>query len=488
LFLPPCCNKNDQVKVSLVAKNFAALLGSNFGVQFLRFLTIAWLARRLGNDIFGAYNYILLLLSYGFTLVEFGLRNFAIREFSQGRGSRKLAFEIIFTRLILAIGGVAAVMGLSYNALGKGGYSWPALILSASLFVDAFLVDFVVVARERLWAQALANVSQALFMAAGVFIFVHGPNDLMLVAGLFLTSHVLWVALFYLSVEWDESGAQTGAGSARPAVNWSMRIMWTTAVTGFPFLISQLMGGLQTTMDLLLLGQFHYQDWLGDYGAAMKVLGIALGVINAFISSVQPRFARESQDLSSPALHGLMNSATRMIWLFVAPTVAICWLFGGKLVYWFFGPLFIRAPELLKPLSLSLASICLSLPPLQSLYISHKTKIMVRVALFQVLTSFVFVLGALVARRPNFVPWAMFAAQFCNMLLAWSVFRSRNFISTEDVRTLLVPLTLLIGLLLLPVPSEWLKFALAVAGYGCGLLITQVWKRPWASALLGSVS
>src|SRR5438105_3454764 len=113
------------MKLSLLGRNFVALVSSNFLIQLVRFLTIAWLARRLGNQVFGAYNYVILLVTYGFVVVEFGLKNVALREIAQGRGSKNLVRQILKVRAALAAVGFVVVMGLATLAFPAGKYFLP---------------------------------------------------------------------------------------------------------------------------------------------------------------------------------------------------------------------------------------------------------------------------------------------------------------------------------------------------------------------------
>ena len=468
------------MKTSTVTKNFTALVGSNFAVQALRFLTIALLARRLGNSLFGVYNYIILLVTYGVTLVEFGLKNLAIREISQGRGSRKLVQQILKVRAGLAFFAMLGVMALAHFAFHRADYVAPAFFVALSLFVDAFLVDFIVIAQERLVSQAVANVAQALFMYITVLFLVPDEGQILLVSQLYLLSHVLWVSLFYVTAKPTQMADHQ---------EFKQNVL-VTAWQGAPYLVAQFLGSLHFSMDLLLLGQFHFESWLGDYGAAWKILGVTLGVINAFVAAVQPRLARESHDLSSESLGRLVDHTTRIIWLFLAPTVIGCWLFGDELVLWFFGTHFLRTAELLKPLSLAMSFFCLGLAPMQALFISHQTGLMVRVVLINVLVSFVTVATLLVLNHPEWVPWGMCFVQAFYMFAAWRPFKSWGFITVEEAHSILLPVGIMIIPLALPLVSgvnvaPLIRFSLAALAYVFGLTLLKVWRRPAFAAVLG---
>jgi O-antigen/teichoic acid export membrane protein len=466
------------MNLSLRAKNFIAVLSSNFGVQALRFLTITLLARRLGSGLFGVYNYIILLVSYGCILTEFGLRNLGIREFAQDRGSRKLIRQIFKIRMIHAAAAMGAVLGLTALAFSSGQYFWPSFFIAASLVMDALFVDFILVARESLVPISVGNLAQAAILLVGCFIFIHSPNQFMLLGELYFVSHVVWAAVYYLGARpfWPKLQRMPSDGKT-----------WRTAMSGAPFMVALLATNFQNSMDLLLLGQFHYGDLLGIYSAAIKIIGMALGVVYSLIASVQPRLARDSTDLNSPELKELVSSTTRFLWLFIAPTVVGCWLFGDQLVTWVFGPAYSEAAQFVKPLSLSFAFLSLAMAPLTTLLVSSHTKAMLKVVCFNCLISFALIGGLLLWKRPMLIPWGMVVAQALLMITCWGWFGTLDIITWEELRFLPLPVLLLAAPLLLHVPPV-IKFSLAAFGYLLGLAVLRIWNRPWFSRVLGKAS
>ncbi|MDZ4677800.1 MAG: oligosaccharide flippase family protein [Oligoflexia bacterium] len=466
------------MKLSLIGKNFTALVSSNFLIQFVRFLTIALLARRLGSQAFGVYSYIVLIITYGFVLVEFGLKNVALRELAQGRGSKKFVKQILKVRLALACVGFIGVIGLCSMAFSNGIYFLPTVVLALSLFVDAFLLDFVVIAQEKLVVQAIGNVAQALFLYLGCLLFVHSEGDFLILSWLYLLSHVIWISIFLIAGK---------PFSLLPENRGDNVSLYHTAMLGVPFLLAQMLGTIQFSMDLFLLGQFHYENWLGDYSAAIKILALSLGVINALVAAIQPRIAREVHDLKSPGLQNLVHSTTRMIWLMLLPTLAGCWLFGDTLIYWFFGDKFLLAPTLLKPLSLAFTLFCLGLAPMHALFMSHDTRLLIKTMTINSLISFLVITAILALGHPELVPWGMVITQGIYMIGAWKSVGMWGFISYEEIKTFLFPFLLMITPLLMQ--SAWVspvqKITLAAFGYILGLFAMRIWTRPWFIAILG---
>jgi len=139
----------------------------------------------------------------------------------------------------------------------------------------------------------------------------------------------VWVALF------TSRARPLIAGSAKNALSEKF---WQIAAAGVPFLVAQFIGIFSRPWISSCWVSSTMKKWLGDYSAALKILGISLGVINALVAAVQPRLARGSQDLRSPKMKNLMVNTTQMIVVFPLSTLVGCWFFGNELVYWIFGP------------------------------------------------------------------------------------------------------------------------------------------------------
>ncbi len=464
---------------SLVARNFISLLGSNFIVQGLRFLTVALLARRLGNELFGVYNYLILLASYGFTIVEFGLKNLAIREFAQKRGSGQFLGQIFKLRLIFSgMAGIAVIL-FAKQAFPAGEFLQGATYFALSLVVDVFLVDFLVIAQERLALQAWSNMAHALTLFLGSYFLVHSPQDFLLTSEIFFVSHIVWVGLLFVSAKPLDKNNGTSSQT-------SMAVLVTAAL---PFFIAQILGGFQYSMDLLLLGQFHYQSWLGDYSAAIKILSIPLGVINALVMAIQPKLARESHNLNSPEMQTVVVNSTCLIAVILAPTIIISWLFGEQLVFWLFGSQFIQSGQLLRPLSLALSLFCLGLAPMHGLFVSFRSRTMIKIASANFSVSLITVFIILILGKPQWVPWGMLIVQGFYLISAWRPYGFGIGFMADEFYFLALPLCLLAIPLLAPsaLPA-WFKFLMATAGYLSGLTYAKIWRKPWFISVLSRSS
>ncbi|CAM6005658.1 unnamed protein product [Sphagnum balticum] len=235
---------------------------------------------------------------------------------------------------------------------------------------------------------------------------------------------------------------------------------------------------MQASADLLLLGQFHYAELLGAYGAAMKILSIPMGVVFALMSTVYPKLAKHSHDFKSESLLTLMGATTRLIWVFVVPMVVGTFFFGDQLILWFFGQSYQASSAFLTPLSIAMAFFFLGLPPMVAILLSHNVKLMMKTSGLNLSVSFLCSFFVLLGGKPLLLPWAMVFSQGFFLVFTWLPFGKAGYFDGEDLRSLTLGAFLMAGGLLLPV-SPALKFSAAVAGYLLGLAFSKIWRRPW---------
>lgn len=460
--------------ISRFAKNFLALLGSNVTVQLCRFIIITLLARRLGAELFGVYSYVLLLVTYGYVIVELGLKNLAIRDFSQNKGSQNLVNKITHLRLILAVvvfGGMFVLTKLSFP---DGPGPMLALLFGITLFTDALLTDYIVISKERLAVVGLANACQAGFYLAAVYLFVHSTSDLLLAGVFYAISRAIYTGIYRYKTKDILLPKESPADHNFSAI----------FIGGIPFLIGHLLGTFQATMDLFLLGQFHFSSWLGEYSAALKVTGITLGIVNVALSAVQPKLARFSHDLHDPHLQKLIFLSARLLWVFLTPTLIGCWLFGDQLAFFFFGEGYPRTGKLLGPLSIALTFLTLSHPAVHALFVSSKTKTLLKLTSLNFFVTALLVCIPLSLGRPEGAPWAMAAGCFSVMVLSWRPFKRVGFFSLEDIKILGIPAILMTIPLISPISHPILQFTLSATGFIVGLVLSVKILKPQFMALV----
>lgn len=397
---------------SVLIKNFSSLLFSNFFIQGMRFLTVLILARGLGNEQFGVYNYFLMLVSLCAILVEFGLKNYGIREFSQNSGSKELRNHIIKIRSVVALGATALVTLLIYQAFRRTDLLLPSLLFSLSLFADATLVDFIAISQERLHLQAVSQSLQAAFYLVAVYCLSRSNLNLLAMGVLFSLSHALMAAVYFMKTKEIPSRSSQSAFS-----NIGMQAV---IVGGLPFLLANILSTLQAQMDIFLLGQFHFDFLLGDYSACLKLLSIPIGVVSAFMGAIQPRLARISHDKA--LLKAELKKYVVWMALVASLVVVIYWFGAGRIVPLVFGDKYFLAQIYLGPLSCVSAMFMMALLPMHALFVSREIKTLLQITTINFLLGAVVISFLLYRRQPELLPWGMLLVQTVLVFQSWRHF------------------------------------------------------------------
>lgn len=416
-----------------VLSNFGFLFGSNILAQVCRFLTITFIARSLGTEGFALYSYLLLITGYGAIAVEFGLKNFALREFSQGRGGKSVLIHIMGLRLAISVLSVGVLFLLLRFTFGTESFP-PSVWMILSVVSGALNFDFVLMAAEKMGLLALSQLSQALILLLVAWFGVHGPDDFSVLSFGYFCSQMATVVLIALGLKnFSKGNVETGFSKL--------------IVTGSPFFVASLLGLLQFSMDLFLIGFTGNTVFLGNYSAAMKLLGVALGVIYAFMGAVHPRLAQNSHDLKNPKLIEILNHSNKVVWIFLGPMILVSWMWGDSLVELAFGHKFEMAGSLLAPLSIAVMFHSLGLGPMHALSVSFKMKRYVFILFTNTLISFALVGMCIHFKQWGWIPWCAVFNQGIYCFNAWSALGRYDVLPSRE---LILPLVLsLVGVSLI---------------------------------------
>lgn len=397
-----------MLKNNIFLKNFTSLVGSNFAVQMMRFFTIILLTRKLGPELFGVYNYILVLISLCAILVEFGLKNYGVRQFSLGHGSWKLIGDIFKIRFVVSIVSILIVAGFTYSAFKSYSLMSVSTIFAMSLIVDSFLIDFVVISKEKLYLQAIAQLAQASAYLLCVYLILFKFNDLKWIAAAFSLSHVFLVLIYFLGVK------------NVPFRTEHTEHIKTVFSKSIPYLVASIVVSIQYQLDILLLGQFHFNLILGDYSACLKLLSIPLAVVYSFYSAVLPRIAKLTE--SHTELLVLLKKYFKPVILFVLIMNFIFFIAGKELVYLFFGEKYKLAPLLVKPLAIAISFHILTILPMQALFLSKETGKLLKITILNFLVSCVAMSVVLFFNKPLWLPITVIFVQMTYCFQAWRHF------------------------------------------------------------------
>lgn len=299
---------------------------------FTGFFVGLWLARVLGPEDFGRFNYLLAWLGLFNAIAWLGVGDTVVRDLVRERGDEARILGSAFgLRLLGSLLAVALALGVGW---ASGALRGEMLLLLALL---ALGVPFAEVpagiwmwfaSHTRIGPVALGkNLSMALGALLRVAVVLLGLGLAGLVAAVAAESVLL--CLFILA-------AYRLAGQRWRDWRWDARHARGMLLTGLPLLLSALAVSLNARVDQLVLGQLAGMDALGQYSAALRFSEIWWVLPPIILQTLAPRFIY-APDLRERLRPNVARILAGMLALALLPCVALS-LVGPQLLGAVLGP------------------------------------------------------------------------------------------------------------------------------------------------------
>ncbi|HEX3355544.1 MAG TPA: flippase, partial [Tepidisphaeraceae bacterium] len=247
----------------------------------------AWLARYLGPDRFGAFNYAIAFVALLAPLAGLGLDSIVVRDLvrTPDREATILGSSFIM-RLIanLALVVVTCVAAWILH-VGDRATQWMIFIFAlCCVFSAADVIDYfyqsIVQAKYAVYARNIAFAVGTILKI--VFLLLHG--SVVAFAWVTLAENVVTAAA--LIVIYHAKGHHMNQWNS----NWAMARQLLSA--GWPLMLTGLVVMIYMRIDLLMLGQFLGDDAVGKYAAAERISELWFFVPMAICSSVAPNIIK----------------------------------------------------------------------------------------------------------------------------------------------------------------------------------------------------
>tara|TARA_R110001583_G_scaffold111063_2_gene260151 strand:+ start:28261 stop:29526 length:1266 start_codon:yes stop_codon:yes gene_type:complete len=242
----------------------AILQASN---SFLPLLTVPFLVRVLGVELFGQLAFSMALMVYFIVLVDYGFNLTATRAISIHREDSDKVGRI-YSCVMLIKSALLLVSALCLLCLV---FFVPALAEFKSLYFASFLVVigqslfpvFFFQGMEKMKDVTYLSVLAKVFLTAGIFIFVSGPDDYLYVPLLTATGLLLSVVLALYLVH----------GPYGVRFTWPMWQEVRSSLTeGWYVFLSQLKITLFSSTNIVILGFLSGPVAVGYYVGAEKIM------------------------------------------------------------------------------------------------------------------------------------------------------------------------------------------------------------------------
>lgn len=280
---------------SRVLRNSGFRFGSELGCRFLGMLIAIWLARYLGDTVFGRYIFIVALIGFARIATNFGLDQVLIRSVAKDREHSQVYLGAgLVIRLFVFLLGIIPVILFVYvidkTPDFKHGLIVGYLAIGFMIFNQTF--DNVFNGHERFGIpsafQLIAKMVQILLIAGAVYLKL----GLVWMVGTFVGSEFIRAVFL-----WFISNRELG----HPILDKDK--MWNVARQSFPFLGITILAVIESRGDVVLLGLWCRDEVVGWYGAAIN-LSFSFLIISASVSdALFPVFSR----LTDPSQRTLLD-------------------------------------------------------------------------------------------------------------------------------------------------------------------------------------
>jgi len=159
-------------------RNFLSLLSADIVRRLLGFISVAYLARVLGTEGFGAINIGYAVLSVGIMVSAMGLTAVGAREIAHGAPD-DLAGDIVSLRLAISVVVVVLICVISFVFVEDSSTAWVVMIFSVSVFAYAVLMEWYFLGKEDVNVMAVGRVSSPALNVLLLLLFVRSSDEIL---------------------------------------------------------------------------------------------------------------------------------------------------------------------------------------------------------------------------------------------------------------------------------------------------------------------
>lgn len=317
-------------------KGTSTVLKKNIGWQYLLqiaiyvfpFITLPYLTRVLGPDEYAVRAYSISVMNLLMAIVSFGFNPYGTREVARHRNDldklRSLTTSIFFQRLLLSLVTGLILLMLIPNIPIMAENPEYMLISYLGMVLTAMLPDFVFQGLEDMSILTKRFVVSRLVSLVLIFAFIHGPNQLILVAVFEAVPSLIAFVWSWIEV--------IGKRKITLSIKlFQLKEAWNIFKTSAVFFLSAASTTILSNFTTLMIGIYVVsQADISYWSLAITCIAAVQGLYNPIYNSIYPHVAanRNFGIIKRFLLLGIPVVAVGVFLLIVlAPFVM--WVLGG---------------------------------------------------------------------------------------------------------------------------------------------------------------
>lgn len=312
-----------------VFKNYSFLASSYAASRLLTFLSLVYIARRLGVQAFGQVNFAFAIFTYSTLLTHLGLMTFGTREVARHPGEIQYRVShILSLRLALTLASFLLLVVFAYLVTFETQLKILIVLFGLSLFPTAALMDWAFKGVERMNIVGIIEIVRAVPYLALILVWVKTPSQVLRIPIFYFLCAVL-AAFLGLALFWRDYG------SVQPQIELAFwkKAMRESLPLGIAFVLVQ----VYYLTDTVVLGFLRGDVSVGLYSAAYKSVAFLLVLGGLFFETTFPVISRYYKQ-ASDRLPWLLSSSLRVTTLLVVPMAVGGTVLAGPFLGSLYGP------------------------------------------------------------------------------------------------------------------------------------------------------
>ena len=329
-------------------------------------VTIPYVYRVLGADVYGKYNFGFSFISYFVLIAGLGINTYAIRE---GARIREKRIEIsnfaneIFSINILSSVVAYCVLFLTLILWRKlDAYSRLILVQSSSIVLNTLGIDWINSIYEDFKYITIRYILFQVIALVLLFVFVKTPDDYIKYASInvFANSGANILNFFYTRNKYFSPHLILNKKIFKHLRPIMILFVNTLAVT------------IYINSDITLIGVFMTDTDVGIYSAAVKIYSIIKQILNAIIMVIIPRIAYYIGSKQTEKYNVLLNKTINVIFCLIFPSIVGTFILSDSIISVMGGMEYISGTVPLKVLCISLCFAVLACFYTNAILITNK--------------------------------------------------------------------------------------------------------------------
>jgi O-antigen/teichoic acid export membrane protein len=340
-------------RMSVVARNAAAVLGAQLVIKLLGFGFSVYVVRRLGDAQFGRYSSVIAYVAVTMMLTDLGTSTYSAREMARRDDeARSMVPDISALRVLLSLL-VGAGLALAAWLVHKP----PDIVVGVCLASAGVLVyavqgplETMLIARERLDSVArLRLINQVVYVVLGAALLLTGSGYLgLLVASLAGVLAMLLACTYIVAGVW------------RIRFDRPQPRHWRSLLrSSWPFAVSAAAGELARRFDTVFMSFALTDAAVGWYNVPFNLILMTLLVPQALGTALFPSLVKE-YDSGRGSIRDTVRRAVRYVLLLSLPMSLGGMLLAEPIIHCLYGSAFAPAVPVMRVIVWALPGLFLA--------------------------------------------------------------------------------------------------------------------------------